>query len=84
MKLPQISLARLALLGVFVFGLAGCQQAPPATQATQPSSTERSTTTTETKEVSPTPNPNPDPTSPTTPGSVETTTKSQTTTEKKQ
>ncbi len=68
---------------VLGLGLSGCQQNPPPPSTTvvreEPSSTERSTSTTETKEVKP--DPNSDPSNPTV---VESTTKTQSTTEKKQ
>jgi len=79
-KIPsgfQFALATMSLTLI----LTGCQQSPPATTVVkeQPSSSERSTTTTESKEVSPAPNA--DPANPTI---IESTTKKQTTTEKKQ
>jgi hypothetical protein len=76
---------RIALLGVMAvlrLGLTGCQQSsPPSTTVVreEPSTTEKSTTTTETKEVKP--DPNSDPSNPTV---VESRSKTQTTTEKKQ
>jgi hypothetical protein len=78
---------RTALLGVSVtaviaLGLTGCQQSPPPSTTVvreEPSTTERSTTATETKEVKP--DPTSDPSNPTV---VESTTKTQTTAEKKQ
>ena len=82
MKRLRITFIGFMTTVVVGLGLTGCQQNPPPSTTVvheEPSTTERSTTTTETKEVKP--DPTADPANPTV---VESTSKTKTTTEKKQ